>query len=51
MWDDLKEGRGVTLDPVKRVLYISDGTSTITRVKADNLVLESKFNVTLSGAY
>ena len=37
MWKGVKEGWGITLDPVKRILYVSDGTSTITRIDADDL--------------
>ena len=37
MWDGVKEGWGITLDESKRILYVSDGTSTITRVDADTL--------------
>ena len=37
MWEGVKEGWGITLDPKKRILYVSDGTSTITRVDADDL--------------
>ena len=37
MWKGVKEGWGITLDPEKRILYISDGTQTMTRVNADTL--------------
>ena len=37
MWSGVREGWGITLDPSKRILYVSDGTNTITRVNADTL--------------
>ena len=37
MWDGVREGWGITLDPLNRILYVSDGTNTITRVNADTL--------------
>ena len=45
MWDGVKEGWGITLDESKRILYVSDGTSTITRVDADTLKQISQFTV------
>ena len=37
MWKGVKEGWGITLDPEKHILYVSDGSQTITRVNADSL--------------
>ena len=37
MWKGVKEGWGITLDPEKKILYVSDGSQTITRVNADTL--------------
>lgn len=45
MWSGVKEGWGITLDPKSRILYVSDGTSTITRVNADTLEKISSFKV------
>ena len=44
-WAGVKEGWGITLDPIKRILYVSDGTATITRVDADTLKQISQFTV------
>ena len=45
MWKGVKEGWGITLDPEKRILYVSDGSQTITRVNADSLEQISQFTV------
>lgn len=45
MWKGVKEGWGITLDDDKRILYVSDGSSTITRVNADSLKQMSQFTV------
>lgn len=45
LWEGVKEGWGITLDPVKRILYVSDGSANITRVDADSLTEMSKFTV------
>lgn len=45
MWKGVKEGWGITLDNDKRILYVSDGSATITRVNADNLKQMSQFTV------
>ena len=37
MWEGVGAGWGITLDPEKRILYVSDGTSIITCVNADTL--------------
>ena len=50
LWDGVKEGWGITLDPKGRTLYVSDGTSKITRINADTVSKDSAFHVkTLSG--
>ena len=45
MWDGVKEGWGITLDDERRILYVSDGTATITRINADTLEQISQFTV------
>ena len=45
LWEGVAEGRGITLDPEKRILYVSDGSGTITCVNADTLTKESQFRV------
>lgn len=45
MWEGVKSGWGITLDDDKRILYVSDGTSKITRVDADTLEQTSQFTV------
>lgn len=45
MWAGVKEGWGITLDPSKRIMYVSDGSSTITRIDADTLTQMSQFTV------
>lgn len=45
MWDGVREGWGITLDPVKRILYVTDGSSKITRINADTLEQMSQFTV------
>ena len=37
MWEGVGAGWGITLDPEKRILYVSDGTGTITCVDANTL--------------
>ena len=37
MWSNVKEGWGITLDPKKQVLYVSDGSDKITVVDATSL--------------
>ena len=37
LWEGVREGWGITLDPEKRILYVSNGTGTITCVNADTL--------------
>lgn len=37
MWPGVKEGWGITLDPAKRILYVTDGSDKVTRVNADTL--------------
>ena len=37
MWDGVTVGWGITLDPIRRMLYVSDGTNTLTLVNADTL--------------
>ena len=37
MWEGVEYGWGITLDPAKRILYVSDGSSIITCVNADTL--------------
>ena len=44
-WNGVKQGWGITLDEDKRILYVSDGSSTITRVNADTLEEISQFTV------
>ena len=45
MWDGVKEGWGITLDPVKQILYVSDGSDKITRVDARTLKQLNQFTV------
>ena len=45
MWDGVREGWGITLDPIKRILYVTDGSSKITRINADTLEQMSQFTV------
>lgn len=45
MWPGVKEGWGITLDPERRILYVSDGSAKITRVDADTLEQISQFTV------
>ena len=49
MWDGVREGWGITLDPLSRILFVSDGTNTITKVNADTLEQVGKFRVTIAG--
>jgi len=37
IWSGVKEGWGITLDDQNRILYVSNGSSTITKVDADTL--------------
>ena len=45
LWEGVEEGRGITLDPEGRILYVSDGSGTISCVNADTLALERQFKV------
>ena len=47
MWEGVRFGWGITLDPINRILYVSDGTSTLTRVDADTLVQIDQIKVTI----
>ena len=37
MWAGVKQGWGITLDDANRILYVTDGSDTVTRVNADTL--------------
>ena len=45
MWPGVKEGWGITLDPVLHVLYVTDGSAQVTRVDARTLEQTSQFTV------
>lgn len=45
MWKGVREGWGITLDPIRRILYVSDGSAKITRIDADTLEQLSQFTV------
>ena len=46
MWPGVKTGWGITLDPEKRILYATDGSSLVTTIDADTLQQTSQFEVT-----
>ena len=45
MWAGVKQGWGITLDDANRILYVTDGSDTVTRVNADTLEQMSQFKV------
>ena len=49
MWDGVTVGWGITLDPIRRMLYVSDGTNTLTLVNADTLEQVDQIRVTIAG--
>ena len=47
----LEGARGITFDPTKNILYISNGSKTIARVDPTTLETKSEFNVHYSEEY
>ena len=45
MWNQVKQGWGITLDPKKNTLYVTDGSDKITRVDATTLKEQSQMTV------
>ena len=43
--------KGITLDPVKNILYVSNGSKTITRINATTFEKLDEFNVHHSEKY
>ena len=49
LWDGVREGWGITLDPLSKILYVTDGSNTVTKVSADTLEKIGSFRVTIAG--